>query len=464
MAGPARLVGSTGMTERQVVSLLRQSARQIYWMGDLQGTPHLRTFLERQTPAVTANDFRDGYLQGKLRLAFGGICAEPVGYQLANIVDGRYDAFVADVVTGLKGTLGSVVFGGTYWSWMPALARAAVDTARVPIVGVMPQHGLADLAQVAEAVFSGPGAAPPMDYLAVVGKTYSSGQYSTFMASAADGLINIGGRAGALTEVLAMLQQDKPAFLAPVLLPPDRDWLMQKVHMGLVYPKDTTTLIEMIRNNFRPHAEGIFRPGLPRFEHLTPHEFRARHVRDYVLGVVSTSGSTTDINRLTKIAGPLLGGIQHGRLLPQRVIGLGGMTDLGGISVFYDVCLRARIDTAGIMCWQGASSRLARGAREMLIVGDNWSDESPTFLDLIDILLVLEPGQQGWHEALAAAQRNDPVSGQVPVIVLKDPILARGRDYPEIPGAQVFTVEQLDQAILALNDAIDRVQRRREAI
>lgn len=408
MAGSARLVGSTGMTERQVISLLQRSARQVYWMGDLQGTPRLRTFLEQQTPAVTANDFRDGYLQGKLRLGFGGICAESIGDRLTNIVDGRYDPFVTDVVTGLKGTLGSVVFGGTYWSWMPALARAAVNTARVPITGVMPQQGLVDLARVAAAVFSGPQAAPPMDYLAVVGETYGSGQYGTFMASAADGLVNIGGRAGALGEMLAARQQDKPVFLAPVLLPQDAAWLRQEVHAGLIYPKDTATLIDMIRHNFRPHASGIFRPGLPCFEHITPHEFRARHVRDYVLGVVSTSGSTTDINRMVKITGPLLEGIQHGRLLPRRVIGLGGMTDLGGINVFYDMCLRARIDTAGIMCWQGASSRLARGAREMVIVGDEWSDESPTFLDLVDILLVLEPGQQGWREALEAAQRNDP--------------------------------------------------------
>lgn len=49
------------------------------------------------------------------------------------------------------------------------------------------------------------------------------------------------------------------------------------------------------------------------------------------------------------------------------------------------------------------------------------------------------------------------------MIIIKDPILARGRDYPEIPGAQVFPVEQLDQAIRALNDAIDKVQKQRGA-
>lgn len=75
----------------------------------------------------------------------------------------------------------------------------------------------------------------------------------------------------------------------------------------------------------------------------------------------------------------------------------------------------------------------------------------------------MEPGKQGWEEALSFSQTRKINGDLPPVIVIDDPVLAaqRGVERPEIPGAVVVSVNDLDAAVRALNDAIGRVRQDR---
>lgn len=452
-----------GMSQQSVVSLLQTTANQVGWFGDLGAFPQIDAFVRGQVMPIRPEDFTNSF-RGGMRLAFGGVCADKVGTTYQNITDGRYDAFVEEAVVGLRNQLSVVTFGGTYWSWMPALARAAREKARVPIMGIMPVQGLADLEAVKN-LFEGDNPVPKMDSLAIIGETYRDAQYATFMASSSDGLINIGGRDGAVSEVSAFLNMRKPVFLAPVELPAEEHWISGQVFDGLTYPRNTPTLVDMLQNDFSPHEIPVTGTGLSFREHINTHEFEARHVRDVTVGIVSTSGAVTDTHRLSRVVDPLFAGIQRKTWLDRSgqhgVIVLGGMTAAGGIHTAYNGALKSKLATAGIMTWQGAGYQLVRGVQEMIIVGEDWGAESQDFVDLIDVMVVLGPpqGKQGWREALEAISRRKPT------VVLHDPVLAPEKlTDDDIDNVYYFQGNQLDLGIKALNTAIDEVLRRRRAI
>lgn len=451
----------------QITQLLAQAAHQVYWpavtSGRISGCDELRDFLARQALPPSEQDFLNPRRGGKLRLGFSGLCAEKRDGGSVNITDGRFDDCVNRTINGLKGTLGRVVFGGTYWSFMPALARASVKEAKATLLGVMPEAGLNSLAQVSH-LFSGESAVPPMDYLAIVGESYDDPVYTTFMAGSVDGMVSLGGRRGAAAEVIAALDHRKPVYLAPVTLDDDENEIRDLVLGGMIYVQDAERLLQLIAHDFVPHTDAVNTPALSFREHLTPHQFLQRHIRDVVLGTVSSSGSERDYNRVAKIYEALMRGIT-----PRRdreggdILGLGGMTAEGGIRAFYESCLNNSIATAGVMCWKGANYTLARGAREMVIVGQEWSEESATFKTLSDLLLVVEPGKQGWEEALSFSQTRKIDGKLPPVIVIDDPVLfaQRGVTRHDIPGAIVVSVNDLDAAVRALNDAIGMVRQGR---
>lgn len=460
-------IHSPGLTQPQIVQLFGQAARQVYWPGVTSGRisdcDEVRHYLARQALPPSEQDFLNPRRGGKLRLGFSGLCAEKRDGSHFNITDGRFDDCVNRIIGGLRGPLGRVVFGATYWSFMPALAKASVRDARATLVGVMPEKGLRNLAQVSH-LFAGESAVPPMDYLAIVGSAYDDPVYTAFMADCMDGMVSLGGRRGATAEVTAALDHRKPVYLAPVTLEDDEDEIRSLVLGGMIYAQDVDALTHLIAHDFSPHADAVNAPTLSFRDHLTPHQFLERHIKDVVLGTVSSSGSERDYNRIGKIYEALIRGITPRRsYVGGDVLGLGGMTAEGGIRAFYESCLNNSIATAGIMCWKGANYTLARGAGEMVIVGEEWGAESATFTTLSDLLLVVEPGKQGWEETLTFRQTRRIDGKLPPVIVIDDPILAaqRGVTRPEIPGAIVVSVNDLDAAVRALNDAIQTVRRQR---
>lgn len=227
---------STVLTQPQITQLLCQAARQVYWpaatSGRISGYEEVRDSLAKQALPPTEQDFLHPRRGGKLRLGFSGLCAEKHDDIGVNITDGRFDDCINETIRGLKGPLGRVVFGGTYWSFMPALARAAVKEAKATLVGIMPEAGLRSLAQVSH-LFSGESAVPPMDYLAIVGQSYDDPVYTTFMAGSMDGMVSLGGRRGAAAEVTAALDSRKPVYLAPVTLDDDENQIRDLVLGGL---------------------------------------------------------------------------------------------------------------------------------------------------------------------------------------------------------------------------------------
>lgn len=453
-----------GMSQAAVINLLGMTAQQVGWFGDTTALTKIDRYLRKQVMPVRPEDFTGSFRSG-LKLAFGGVCADKIDGVTVNITDGRYDEFVEQSVAGLRDTLSCVIFGGTYWSWMPALARTAVKKAQVPIMGIMPVQGLYDLYRVRH-LFEGDDPVPKMHYLALIGESYSNAQYTTFMASCADGLINIGGRDGARAEVDAFLNTRRPVFLAPVELPPDQDWLSGQVFDGLTYPRDTGTLVNMLSNDFHTSETPVGGSGLSFREHINTEEFTARHIRDVTVGIVSTSGSVTDTHRLGRVVDPLFQGVQrktwYDRTGLHNTVVLGGMTAAGGIHRTYDAALKAQLATAGIMTWKGADYQLVRGVKEMIIVGEDWGQESDDFVDLVDVMVVLGPpkGKQGWDEAVRAMQKGKPV------VIMHDPFLAPDTFLIEDGAEHVYTFrsDQIDMGIKALNYAIEEVLRRRRVI
>lgn len=75
------------------------------------------------------------------------------------------------------------------------------------------------------------------------------------------------------------------------------------------------------------------------------------------------------------------------------------------------------------------------------------------------------PAVTSWREALTFSQTRKIDGSLPPVIIIDDPVLAaqRGVARPEIPGAVVVSVNDLDAAVRALNDAIQLVRRQRTA-
>ena len=89
----------------------------------------------------------------------------------------------------------------------------------------------------------------------------------------------------------------------------------------------------------------------------------------------------------------------------KRVVS--GLTDLGIPALAYRAAVERGWETVGIACTKAVEYDCFP-VDEKIIVGQNWGDESPTFLSSIDYLVRVGGGSQSLEETLAAKESEKP--------------------------------------------------------
>ena len=82
-----------------------------------------------------------------------------------------------------------------------------------------------------------------------------------------------------------------------------------------------------------------------------------------------------------------------------------GATALGIPKLVYEHASKYNYKLIGIMCKDGYTCELYP-CDEIYAIGNNWGDESPTFINYIDILYKIGGGPQSINEAKMAREQN----------------------------------------------------------
>ncbi len=72
---------------------------------------------------------------------------------------------------------------------------------------------------------------------------------------------------------------------------------------------------------------------------------------------------------------------------------ISGLTNVGVLKIAYEEAIKRNWKTVGIACNKAMEHELFP-VDEKIIAGDNWGDESPTFLSNIDIIVRIGVGKQ----------------------------------------------------------------------
>lgn len=115
------------------------------------------------------------------------------------------------------------------------------------------------------------------------------------------------------------------------------------------------------------------------------------------LGIVGYSSGKFDesIAHILLLRGIVQAEIKSGKMISEIVSGL---TDQGIPGMAYHLAVKMdNIKTVGIACSK-AGEYPCFAVDEAIIIGDEWGDESETFIDYIDILLRIGGGDQSLEE------------------------------------------------------------------
>jgi hypothetical protein len=85
-----------------------------------------------------------------------------------------------------------------------------------------------------------------------------------------------------------------------------------------------------------------------------------------------------------------------------------GATYYGIPAMVYDMASDYDYKTIGVMCKEGYDCDLYY-CDEIFAIGENWGDESTTFIDMIDVLYRIGGGKQSLNEVKMAKAKGIPV-------------------------------------------------------
>ncbi len=89
----------------------------------------------------------------------------------------------------------------------------------------------------------------------------------------------------------------------------------------------------------------------------------------------------------------------------KEIIIVSGLTNVGVLAIAYKEAVERGWQTVGIACKQAEEHELFP-VTEKAIVGDNWGDESETFLSAIDSMIRIGTGPQSVSECAVVAGRG----------------------------------------------------------
>ena len=122
------------------------------------------------------------------------------------------------------------------------------------------------------------------------------------------------------------------------------------------------------------------------------------------IGFIGYSPQKFDKEKATKILIKIFKELEDKYLTAEIVSGL---TNMGIPGMVYKIAKREDYKTTGIACSR-ANSYVCFPVDKKIIVGNNWGDESDTFLEYIDILYKIGGGHQSDIEFQKAKEMNIP--------------------------------------------------------
>ena len=126
--------------------------------------------------------------------------------------------------------------------------------------------------------------------------------------------------------------------------------------------------------------------------------------RTFRIGVIGYSAQAFDENDARLILRRAL----EGHALAGRCEVVSGLTNLGVPRIAYEEAVKLGLRTVGIAC-KKATEHECFPCDEVVIIGEEWGDESPTFLASIDVLIRVGGGKQSASEAFTGPKRYYPL-------------------------------------------------------
>jgi hypothetical protein len=93
--------------------------------------------------------------------------------------------------------------------------------------------------------------------------------------------------------------------------------------------------------------------------------------------------------------------------VPYPVAIVSGLTKVGVLAIAYEEAVKRGWRTVGVACKRAMEHPLFP-VDEQLVVGDNWGDESPTFVSILDAMIRIGTGKQSIRETNAVRTQGLP--------------------------------------------------------
>jgi len=119
------------------------------------------------------------------------------------------------------------------------------------------------------------------------------------------------------------------------------------------------------------------------------------------IGFVGYIEKEFDVIRAEVIALRIFNEIYYNHEDNERIEIVVGATNTGTHKIIYKVARLYKYKTVGVMCNKGYDYELFP-VDKLIVVGENWGDESKTFLNSIDILYRIGGGEQSLREVKMA--------------------------------------------------------------
>lgn len=124
------------------------------------------------------------------------------------------------------------------------------------------------------------------------------------------------------------------------------------------------------------------------------------------IGVNDYSSQKFDSERATQMINEAYDILERDYKGFEKVV-VSGLTDLGIPGIAYRVAVNRGWKTVGIACTK-ADRYACFPVDEKIIVGENWGDESQTFLNSIDVLVRIGGGKQTMKECAEWESKGKP--------------------------------------------------------
>jgi hypothetical protein len=87
--------------------------------------------------------------------------------------------------------------------------------------------------------------------------------------------------------------------------------------------------------------------------------------------------------------------IEHAGVAPIAIVS--GLTNVGVLAIAYEEAVKRGWTTVGVACKRAMEHELFP-VDEQLVVGDNWGDESSSFVEILDAMIRIGGGKQSLRE------------------------------------------------------------------